>query len=93
MYFEYITAQAIFFFHPIRDDGGGAAYCCGLPVVQAGQCIHAPCHAKLINLNEWESFGGGGYGESFYNKTDDSVILKLNTRPQKSCAPGLRPTI
>ena len=34
--------------------------------------------AKLINLNEWESFGGGGFGESFYNKTDDSVILKLN---------------
>ena len=34
--------------------------------------------AKQINLQEWESFGGGGYGESFYNKTDDSVILKLN---------------
>ncbi|MBP3202276.1 MAG: phosphotransferase [Bacteroidales bacterium] len=34
--------------------------------------------AKHINLNEWESFGGGGFGESFYNKTDDSVILKLN---------------
>ena len=34
--------------------------------------------AKIINLNEWESFGGGGYGESFNNKTDDSVILKLN---------------
>ena len=33
---------------------------------------------KTINLQEWESFGGGGYGESFYNKTDDSVILKLN---------------
>ena len=33
---------------------------------------------KQINLNEWESFGGGGFGESFYNKTDDSVILKLN---------------
>jgi len=34
--------------------------------------------AKQIKLSEWESFGGGGYGESFYNKTDDSVILKLN---------------
>lgn len=34
--------------------------------------------AKHINLQEWESFGGGGFGESFYNKTDDSVILKLN---------------
>ncbi|MBQ9185761.1 MAG: phosphotransferase [Bacteroidales bacterium] len=34
--------------------------------------------ANHINLNEWESFGGGGFGESFYNKTDDSVILKLN---------------
>ena len=33
---------------------------------------------KTINLQEWESFGGGGYGESFYNKMDDSVILKLN---------------
>ena len=33
---------------------------------------------KTINLQEWESFGGGGFGESFYNKTDDSVILKLN---------------
>lgn len=34
--------------------------------------------AKTINLQEWESFGGGGFGESFYNKTDNSVILKLN---------------
>lgn len=34
--------------------------------------------AKIINLEEWVSFGGGGFGESFYNKTDDSVILKLN---------------
>ena len=34
--------------------------------------------AKTVNLQEWESFGGGGFGESFYNKTDDSVILKLN---------------
>lgn len=34
--------------------------------------------AKLVNLDEWESFGGGAFGESFYNKKDDSVILKLN---------------
>ena len=34
--------------------------------------------AKIIDLQEWVSFGGGGFGESFYNKTDDSVILKLN---------------
>lgn len=34
--------------------------------------------AKTINLQEWVSFGGGGFGESFYNKTDNSVILKLN---------------
>ena len=34
--------------------------------------------AKQINLQEWESFGSGGYGEYFYNKKDDSVILKLN---------------
>ncbi|MBQ7709915.1 MAG: phosphotransferase [Bacteroidales bacterium] len=34
--------------------------------------------AKLVNLQEWEAFGGGGFGESYYNKTDDSVILKLN---------------
>lgn len=35
-------------------------------------------NAKTINLQEWESFGGGGFGTSYYNKTDDSVILKLN---------------
>lgn len=34
--------------------------------------------AKTVNLQEWVSFGGGGFGESYYNKTDDSVILKLN---------------
>ena len=34
--------------------------------------------AKIVDLQEWVSFGGGGFGESFYNKTDDSVILKLN---------------
>ena len=34
--------------------------------------------AKTIDLQEWVSFGGGGFGESYYNKTDDSVILKLN---------------
>ena len=35
-------------------------------------------NAKTINLQEWEAFGGGGFGTSYYNKTDDSVILKLN---------------
>ena len=51
-------------------------------------------NAKTINLQEWEAFGGGGFGTSYYNKTDDSVILKLNsqaypkTLPEKnSCAP------
>ncbi len=34
--------------------------------------------AKTVNLQEWVSFGGGGFGESYYNKTDNSVILKLN---------------
>lgn len=34
--------------------------------------------AKIIDLQDWVSFGGGGFGESYYNKTDDSVILKLN---------------
>ena len=35
-------------------------------------------NAKTVNLQEWEAFGGGGFGTSYYNKTDDSVILKLN---------------
>lgn len=35
-------------------------------------------NAKTINLQEWEPFGGGGFGTSYYNKTDDSVMLKLN---------------
>lgn len=35
-------------------------------------------NARTINIQEWEPFGGGGYGESYYNKSDDSVILKLN---------------
>lgn len=34
--------------------------------------------AKSVNLNEWEEFGAGGIGRSYFNKTDDSVILKLN---------------
>lgn len=34
--------------------------------------------AKTVNLQEWEAFGGGGFGTSYYNRTDDSVILKLN---------------
>ena len=35
-------------------------------------------NAKIVDLQEWTPFGGGGFGESFFNKTDDSVILKLN---------------
>lgn len=35
-------------------------------------------NTKTVNLQEWEPFGGGGFGISYYNKTDDSVILKLN---------------
>ena len=35
-------------------------------------------NAKTVDLQEWEPFGGGGFGTSYYNKTDDSVILKLN---------------
>ena len=35
-------------------------------------------NAKTVNLQEWEAFGGGGFGTSYYHKTDDSVILKLN---------------
>lgn len=31
-----------------------------------------------INIEEWERFGGGGNGWSYYSKTDDSVVLKLN---------------
>ena len=34
--------------------------------------------AKTIDLREWVPFGGGGFGESFYHRTDHSVILKLN---------------
>ena len=41
-------------------------------------CIFADMNARTINIQEWEPFGGGGYGESYYNKSDDSVILKLN---------------
>lgn len=34
--------------------------------------------AKTINLQDWEAFGGGGFGTSYYHKTDGSVVLKLN---------------
>lgn len=33
--------------------------------------------ARLINLNDWNEFGGGAAGASFYHKTDDSIVLKL----------------
>lgn len=35
-------------------------------------------NAKTIDLQEWVPFGGGGFGESYYHRTDDSVVLKLN---------------
>ena len=44
--------------------------------------------ARTINIQEWEPFGGGGFGESYYNKSDDSVILKLN-KPSVSAAKAL----
>lgn len=34
--------------------------------------------AKSINLEDWELFGGGGNGLSYYHKTDESIMLKLN---------------
>lgn len=34
--------------------------------------------AKLLDMNEWEQFGGGGNGWSYYHKTDSSIMLKLN---------------
>ena len=34
--------------------------------------------AKMIDLSEWEEFGAGGVGKSYFSKTDDSIILKLN---------------
>lgn len=33
--------------------------------------------AKLININDWECFGGGAAGESYYHKTDNRLMLKL----------------
>lgn len=33
--------------------------------------------ATLINLNDWEEFGGGFTAKSYYHKTDDSVMMKL----------------
>ena len=35
-------------------------------------------NAKTINLEEWVPFGGGGFGESYYHKSDNSIVLKLN---------------
>lgn len=31
-----------------------------------------------INLDDWVRFGEGGNGQSFYHRTDDSLVLKLN---------------
>lgn len=33
---------------------------------------------KKIDLSEWEVFGGGGSGTSYYHISDNSLILKLN---------------
>lgn len=30
-----------------------------------------------ININDWEQFGGGVQGDSFFSKTDPTVVLKL----------------
>ncbi len=35
--------------------------------------------ARLININEWEKFGGGYTADSYFHKTDDTVMLKLFT--------------
>ena len=32
---------------------------------------------RTINLDEWELFGGGGEGDSYYHKTDKTIMLKL----------------
>ena len=28
-------------------------------------------NAKMIDLKDWVPFGGGGFGDSYYHKTDD----------------------
>lgn len=33
--------------------------------------------AKRIDMNDWDEFGGGAAGSSFYHKTDDGLVLKL----------------
>ena len=32
----------------------------------------------MVDLSEWVRFGEGGNGQSYYHRTDDSVVLKLN---------------
>lgn len=34
--------------------------------------------ARRISLDDWELFGGGGNGLSYYNLQDDSIVLKMN---------------
>ncbi|MBQ0016923.1 MAG: phosphotransferase [Bacteroidales bacterium] len=36
--------------------------------------------AKLIDLEDWEKFGGGGNGWSYNHKHDSSIIMKLNKK-------------
>lgn len=38
---------------------------------------------KLIDLSEWERFGGGASGDSFYHKTNPDIMLKLYFDGQK----------
>lgn len=33
---------------------------------------------EKINLSDWVRFGEGANGQSYYHKTDDSIVLKLN---------------
>lgn len=35
---------------------------------------------ELINLEDWERFGEGRNGQSYYHKTDSTIVLKLNDR-------------
>lgn len=34
--------------------------------------------AKTINLDEWTAAGRGGYADSYFHKSDETLILKLN---------------
>lgn len=40
--------------------------------------IYSDMEPVNINLDDWTRFGEGGNGQSYYHKTDDTVMLKLN---------------